>query len=106
MRQAFGNDLTYSRQAAGDLGQRMCAAFDAAFQAGSHRVVLIGTDCPELDGNVVQTAFERLHENDVVLGPASDGGYYLIGLRSSAPALFDGIPWGTGEVLRATLCCG
>ena len=103
MQQAFDNDLTYNRQAAGDLGQRMRAALDAALQTGSHRVVLIGTDCPELDGHVVQTAFERLQEHDVVLGPANDGGYYLIGLRRSAPPLFDGIPWGTGDVLRATL---
>ena len=103
MRQAFGNDLTYRRQAVGDLGQRMHAAFEAAFQAGSHRAVLIGTDCPELDGRLVQAAFDRLGENDLVLGPASDGGYYLIGLRSPAPALFDGIAWGTGEVLRVTL---
>ena len=103
MRQAFGNDLTYCRQAVGDLGQRMHAAFEAAFQAGSHRAVLIGTDCPELDGRLVQAAFDRLGGNDLVLGPASDGGYYLIGLRSPAPSLFDGILWGTGEVLRATL---
>ncbi len=103
MRQVFGNDLTCRHQAVGDLGQRLHAAFEAAFQAGSHRTVLIGTDCPELDGGLVQAAFDRLYEQDVVLGPASDGGYYLIGLRSPAPVLFDGIPWGTGEVLRATL---
>ena len=103
MRQEFGNDLAYCHQSAGDLGRRMCAAFDSAFQTGSRRVVLIGTDCPELDDRLVQAALDRLGENDLVLGPASDGGYYLIGLRSPAPSLFDGIPWGTGEVLLATL---
>ena len=66
-------------------------------------MVLIGTDCPELDDRLVQAALDRLGENDLVLGPASDGGYYLIGLRSPAPSLFDGIPWGSGEVLLATL---
>ena len=84
MRQAFGNDLTYRRQTVGDLGQRMHAAFEAAFRAGNHRAVLIGTDCPELDGRLVQAAFDRLGENDLVLRPANDGGYYLIGLRRSA----------------------
>ena len=65
--------------------------------------MLIGTDCPELDGRLVQAALDRLGGNDLVLGPATDGGYYLIGLRSPTPALFGGIPWGTGEVLRSTL---
>ncbi len=103
MRQAFGDDLVYRRQDVGDLGQRMRAAFEAAFRAGDNRVVLIGTDCPELDGKVVQTAFDRLGENDVVLGPANDSGYYLIGLRRLIPALFDSIPWGTADVLQTTL---
>ena len=103
MRQTFGEDLTYLRQAAGDLGQRMRAAFESAFQSGSHRVVLIGTDCPDLDGGLVGAALDRLTESDLVLGPATDGGYYLIGLRGPAPTLFDGIPWGTGKVLEATI---
>ncbi|MHB1033432.1 MAG: TIGR04283 family arsenosugar biosynthesis glycosyltransferase [Pirellulales bacterium] len=103
MRQAFGNDLAYRRQSAGDLGRRMRVAFQSAFRSGSHRVVLVGTDCPELDGHSVQAAFDRLNEHELVLGPATDGGYYLIGLRSPAPTLFDGIPWGMGDVLEATL---
>lgn len=86
-----------------DLGQRMAHAFDAAFAVGARRVVIIGTDCPGLSTALLQAAFRALHTADVVLGPATDGGYYLLGLRRPQPALFQGIPWSTDTVRRDTL---
>ncbi|RAK69739.1 TIGR04282 family arsenosugar biosynthesis glycosyltransferase [Hymenobacter edaphi] len=89
--------------AAADLGQRMAHAFAAAFAEGARRTVVIGTDCPGLRTDLLATAFRHLHSHDVVLGPADDGGYYLLGLCQPQPALFEGIHWSTGSVLRDTL---
>ena len=103
VRQWLGWDIPCSPQANGDLGARMAQAFNEAFSAGMGRVIIVGTDIPGLTGGLAKTAFEALTENDLVLGPAKDGGYYLIGLRKPIPQLFGGIPWGTGEVLPRTL---
>ena len=103
VRQWLGSDIPCCPQVNGDLGARMAQAFNEAFSAGMARAIIVGTDCPGLTGGLVQTAFEALMDHDVVLGPAKDGGYYLIGLRKPKPQLFDGIPWGTGEVLPKTL---
>ena len=103
IRQWLGSDIPCCPQGNGDLGARMAQAFTEAFSAGMARVIIVGTDCPGLTGDLVQTAFEALMDNDVVLGPAKDGGYYLIGLRKPVPHLFEGIPWGTGDVLPKTL---
>jgi len=70
---------------------------------GAKRVLVIGTDCPEIEPSILAEAFEALSRTDVVLGPALDGGYYLIGLRVNQPCLFRGIDWGTENVLRQTL---
>jgi len=77
-------------QAGGGLGNRMQAAFSQMFSQGAAAAVLIGSDCPLLDGKTVRKAFASLKNNDLVLGPASDGGYYLIGLRRPVPELFEG----------------
>ena len=90
-------------QAEGDLGARMAAAFQWAFDEGATRVVLIGTDIPELSADDVDRAFEVLDSADVALGPSLDGGYYLIGLRRPAPGLFERMPWSTPQVLPETL---
>ena len=90
-------------QPAGDLGQRMQHAFAAAFAAGAGRVVIIGTDCPDLTTELLTGAFAQLAHADVVIGPATDGGYYLLGLRRPQPALFEGKAWSTAAVLPATL---
>lgn len=103
MRHNFGERFGFFPQGAGDLGERMRGAFESAFLAGAARVVIVGTDCPDLTAQVVATAFDRLAENDLVLGPATDGGYYLIGLGRRAPELFARIPWGGAEVLEETL---
>lgn len=93
----------FKRQAAGSIGDRMKQAFAQAFADGMGQVVLIGTDCPGLNEGVLRQAFLALHDSDLVLGPAVDGGYYLIGLKQSRPVLFDAIAWGTASVLQQTL---
>jgi len=96
-----GEDL--DPQAEGDLGQRMAAAFDSAFARGAGRVVLIGSDVPWLTREAVLQAFAALDWHDLVLGPARDGGYYLIALNRPRPQLFQGVPWSTPAVLAATV---
>jgi uncharacterized protein len=90
-------------QVEGDLGARIDAAFAVAFESGAAAAVAIGSDTPHLSPEAIDEAFRRLGEADVVLGPARDGGYYLIGLRARRPALFHGIAWSTSGVLAATL---
>jgi rSAM/selenodomain-associated transferase 1 len=103
IRQWLGSDIPFFHQGGGDLGARMARAFQEAFQAGMGRVTLVGTDCPGLTGRLIQKSFAVLKHSDVVLGPADDGGYYLIGLRRVIPQLFAEIPWGTDRVLQKTL---
>jgi uncharacterized protein len=90
-------------QGAGDLGARMHGAFLEHFGGGAERVVIIGSDCPDLSAADIESAWEALKTNDVVLGPASDGGYWLIGLRSVQPMLFDNMSWSTDTVFCETL---
>ena len=99
----LGPDLHYRNQDSGDLGQRLAQAFAAAFRQAYRRVVIIGSDCPGLQAGHMAQAFAALHRKDLVLGPATDGGYYLIGLQRHEKSLFDNIPWGSGGVLAETL---
>lgn len=99
----LGDDLCIKKQHGGNLGQKMSGAFSHAFKSGVGSVVLIGTDCPDLSGEILNEAFESLEENDVVIGPAVDGGYYLIGLRKYFPGIFENIPWGAGDVFKKTM---
>ncbi|NQT87389.1 DUF2064 domain-containing protein, partial [bacterium] len=103
MREWLGADLAYRPQCEGDLGRRMADAFAAAFEAEVDAAVIVGADVPSLTADIMAGAFNALHRHDLVLGPATDGGYYLIGLRRPAPELFDGIPWSTADVLQRTL---
>jgi rSAM/selenodomain-associated transferase 2 len=80
----------------------MARAFRETLRGGVDRVVLMGTDCPAITDGVVEDAFDKLKHADLVLGPARDGGYYLIGLRKIMPELFLDIPWGTEKVLERT----
>ena len=93
-----------AEQPEGDLGDRMAHAFATELALGS-AVVVLGTDSPTLPPRLVAEAFERLKSSSVVVGPACDGGYYLLGLRGDIPlALFaEGIAWGGGDVLSTTL---
>jgi rSAM/selenodomain-associated transferase 1 len=86
-----------------DLGERMANAFARSFELGMEKVVLIGTDCPTLQSNHLNEAFEALTHSDLVVGPATDGGYYLIGMNRRADYLFEGITWSTSQVLSETL---
>jgi len=90
-------------QAAGDLGQRMHQAFAQAFAAGASAAVIIGTDCPELSTALLEQAFAHLRSQEVVAGPAHDGGYYLLGMRQLVPDFFANKHWSTETVLADTL---
>ena len=90
-------------QLGGDLGERMRNAFVAHLESGMEKVVLIGTDCPSMEGTHIVQAFEALEHSDLVLGPARDGGYYLIGMKRRADFLFEGITWSSELVLSQTL---
>jgi rSAM/selenodomain-associated transferase 1 len=89
-------------QVGDDLGARMQHAFETMFEKGYHRVCIVGTDVPSLPLDHYQQALALLETNDLVLGPALDGGYYLIGLTRAAPELFTRIPWSTDRVLTLT----
>ena len=103
MRQWLGRGLGYQLQGEGDRGRRIARAFNDAFALGDRRVVIIGCDSPELDARLLGRAFEALDQVDLVIGPARDGGYYLVGLRAPAPELFREIAWGSEHVLEQTL---
>jgi hypothetical protein len=102
MQQMFGTTFPYFPQSAGDLGERMLNSFRQAFHLGCSKVIIIGTDCPGISLDLLVQAFAGLEGRDLVLGPALDGGYYLIGFRQEVPAFFRAIPWGTGAVLAKT----
>lgn len=103
MQHWLGSNIIYQPQGEGDLGSRMVRSLAVAFQDEIERVVIIGTDCPGLNAHFITEAFQQLHFHDLVLGPALDGGYYLIGLRCFIPELFTDINWGTTEVLHQTI---
>ena len=99
----LGDGPRYLAQAEGDLGTRMDTAFRAAFADGAERVVIVGSDLPDLSAALLRRAFEALDQHPAVLGPARDGGYYLLGMRAMIPGVFDGVPWSTDAVLARTL---
>jgi rSAM/selenodomain-associated transferase 1 len=102
-------------QVEGDLGQRMAAFFTQQLAAGADKVVLTGADSPSLPTDYIERAFAELEQVDAVLGPATDGGYYLIGLKLPSPLaaegpgvrglppIFEGIPWSSERVLTETV---
>jgi uncharacterized protein len=96
-------DFQKKVQLTGDLGDRMSAAFEAGFAAGATKSLIIGSDCPELTSGLIQQAFDALDRSDFVAGPTPDGGYYLLGMRSHAPYLFNDMAWSTETVLPDTL---
>lgn len=86
-----------------DLGERMKNAFADVFRQGYAKAVIIGTDCPAIGETIVAAAFDTLHKKDVVIGPAYDGGYYLLGMKRVHPPLFEHIPWSTAAVFEKTV---
>lgn len=101
-RKWLGEDFLLRPQGDGDLGLRLTRAFHTAFDEGCSRVVAVGIDAPMLRHELIEEALNRLGEVDCVLGPATDGGYYLIGMSRLETELFADISWGTGEVLEET----
>lgn len=102
MRRWLGPDLIFSEQGSGHLGERMKAAFLEAFRQGAQQVILHGTDIPDLTTQHIDEAFDALKSHDLVLGPSTDGGYWLIGLNKPAD-LFDRMEWGTSSVFDTTV---
>ena len=98
-----GGRFDLAPQGDGDLGRRMEAFIRRQADAGATAVVLVGADSPTLPVEYVRQAFTELEWADVVLGPAADGGYYLIGCRESRPALFGGVRWSGDWVLADTI---
>ena len=94
--------LDYTKQAAGDIGRRMFAAIQQAFDQGARRIVLIGTDIPGITGKLLDQAFASLGDHDLVLGPSTDGGYWLVGMKKPVD-IFGGIAWSQADVLEKTL---
>jgi uncharacterized protein len=105
VRNWLGSEYRYVPQMGDELGERMKNAFLRAFAQGYSRVVLIGSDFPDLPAEIINGAFVSLNDHDAVIGPAEDGGYYLIGFRNDAfsPRIFDDIPWSTASVFARTM---
>jgi rSAM/selenodomain-associated transferase 1 len=95
-------DIPLHAQPGGDLGKKMYGVL-CSLLVDAEQACLVGTDCPDIDLAYVEAAFAALTDNDVVIGPAEDGGYGLIGLREPAADLFSGVDWGSANVLRQTL---
>ncbi len=98
--------FTLKSQSGADLGERMLQALKEVMGQGFQKVLLVGADIPFLSREILEEAFSALQSKEMVLGPAEDGGYYLIGFRretSGWEALFEGIPWGGAEVFEKTL---
>ena len=90
-------------QKGNDLGERMENAFEDLFDKGYDKIVIIGTDCPVLTTGIITSAFTCLDTHNVVIGPAGDGGYYLLGMKQMHVSLFQNIPWSTNTVLVDTM---
>lgn len=99
----FGDHYHAAVQGNGDLGEKMKKACQEVLANGYKKAVIIGSDCPGLDAAVLQEAVVRLVEHDLVIGPAKDGGYYLIGMKKVYDPLFEKKNWSTSTVLTETL---
>ncbi len=98
-----GPNFHKKQQQGDDLGLRMSNAFTETFAQGHQQVIIIGSDCYALTAAIVTDAFTALAQSDAVIGPATDGGYYLLGLNQPMPQLFEGIAWSTDMVAAATM---
>lgn len=90
-------------QLGNDLGERMQSALNYAFEHGSTEVIIIGSDCFEITADIINNAFDSLKNYEIVIGPATDGGYYLLGMKQPTPQFFKQINWSTNEVLATTI---
>ena len=99
----LGNKLFFSVQEGDDLGSRMKNAFEKVFSSGSEKVIIVGTDIPDLSKKIIEQAFNSIEENDVVIGPSKDGGYYLLGMKKMVYDLFGGIEFSNDKVYSKTI---
>ncbi len=93
----------FRAQRGDDVGERMANALREMFEMGAEKAIVVGADIPGLHRGIVDRAFGQLDSSDIVIGPAMDGGYYLIGMKSAHPEVFLNIDWGTADVLTRTL---
>lgn len=96
------SDFLKHHQHGSDLGERMSNAFELTFDGGCDKVVIIGSDIPDLTAEIIEGAFDALDKNDFVIGPANDGGYYLLGMKELNRGVFKGINWSSPSVLAQT----
>jgi uncharacterized protein len=99
----LGNDFICKPQEGFDLGKRMENAFTQVFNSGCEQAIIIGTDIPDINSEIIKDAFGLLNKYDFVIGPSKDGGYYLLGMNKNHPGIFEGINWSTNEVLGETI---
>lgn len=99
------NEKTFlkAKQSAGDLGEKMQAAFQQGFDAGYQKICIIGSDCYQLTTAILEEAFTKLQHHEVVIGPSTDGGYYLLGMTQLHKSLFQQKPWSTASVFDSTV---
>ncbi len=103
MKSWLGDLFKFMAQGEGDLGDRLKVAAQSEFENWAEKVIFLGGDCPFVTSRMLRDAFEKLGSNDLVIGPAKDGGYYLIGLKIYRPEIFEGINWGKKTVLEETI---
>lgn len=101
----WNSDYQKQVQIGNDLGERMMNAFNLAFKHNYKQIIIIGTDCAELNDDIINKAFVELNKYDVIIGPASDGGYYLLGIKEMHKQLFENIKWSTSRVFDETIGC-
>lgn len=97
------SNFSFQVQQGKDLGDRMNNAFQFLFKNGYERVLIIGTDCAVLEPKHIQAAIQKLNSSEVVIGPAEDGGYYLLGMKSLTSNIFIDMEWSTENVLKETI---
>jgi len=100
---SFHFPVTKRIQKGQNLGHRMAVAFEEVFLSGYQKTVIIGTDCPEISAELLEQAFGVLDQKDAVIGPALDGGYYLLGMCRFNESLFQNMPWSSSEVTAQTI---
>jgi len=99
----LGDGYSFSAQECTGLGERLTHAMELEFTAGAEKLIFLGGDCPYVDQVRIDEAFASLDNHDVVMGPAADGGYYLIGMNRMLPELFTDVAWGTDSVFQTSV---
>ncbi|APG61442.1 glycosyltransferase [Christiangramia salexigens] len=99
----WGADFSKKKQRGKDLGERMYNAFREGFEDGYEQIIIIGSDLYQLNSLDLEKAFDELDSNEFVVGPAEDGGYYLLGMKTLNSEIFKNKEWGTSSVLKDTL---